>query len=225
MDILTYNLNMKKYQENYYINATKPRAAYEIGVQLTELILKSEKKLNDIVIVCIGTDRSTGDSLGPLIGHKLSTELGKTLHIYGTLDNPVHAVNLCDTLTFIENHHKNAYIIAIDASLGALDHVGYVTVGEGPLKPGLGVNKKLPDVGDLHITGIVNVSGGLDPMLLQTTRLKTVMHLAETISNGLLYCLCPARNIIENKTAITSAIACRRSLSCQAFSLLQKLKG
>lgn len=221
---------MKKYQENYYINAEKPRAAYEIGVQLTELILKSEKNLNDIVILCIGTDRSTGDSLGPIIGYKLANEHaanrhGKNLNIYGTLDNPVHAVNLSDTLSMIETRHKNAYTIAIDASLGSLDHVGYVTVGEGPLRPGLGVNKKLPDVGDVHITGIVNVSGALDPMLLQTTRLKIVMHLADTISKGLLYCFNPAQNIIENKAAITSVAAYHRTLSSQAFSLLQRLKG
>ena len=28
-------------------------------------------EFNDIVILCIGTDRSTGDCLGPLVGHKL----------------------------------------------------------------------------------------------------------------------------------------------------------
>jgi len=36
----------------------------------------------------------------------------------------------------------NPYIIAIDASLGRKDHVGLITLGTGPLRPGLGVNKK-----------------------------------------------------------------------------------
>ena len=40
----------------------------------------------------------------------------------------------------------NPFIIAIDASLGKEDHIGMMTLGSGPLKPGLGVKKKLPEV-------------------------------------------------------------------------------
>ena len=192
---------MKTLMENYYFDTASPRAAFEIGVQLTELLLKSDKPLTDVVILCIGTDRSTGDSLGPIIGYKLSgpsygpdklKRQGVT--VYGTLEAPVHATNLEAVLADISMRHKNSFCIAIDASLGTRDHIGYVTVGTGPLKPGLGVNKRLPDVGDLHITGIVNVSGTNDPMLLQTTRLKTVMLLADTITRGLLYCLAPSQS-------------------------------
>ena len=90
----------------------------------------------------------------------------------------------------------------MDASLGTKNHIGYVTVGTGPLRPGLGVNKQLPDVGDLHITGIVNVSGSNDPMLLQTTRLSTVMNLADAIADGLLYCLSPMRSSLKPHISI-----------------------
>ena len=184
--------------ENYYFDTSNPRAAFEIGVQLTDLLLKSDKVLSDVVIICIGTDRSTGDSLGPIIGYKLSrihsadSRLrAKGITVYGTLDSPVHATNLVSVLSDISAKHKDSFCIAIDAALGTPEHIGYVTIGTGPLKPGLGVNKRLPDVGDLHITGIVNLSGTNDPMLLQTTRLKTVMMLADTITKGLLYCLAP----------------------------------
>nr|WP_054754135.1 DUF1256 domain-containing protein [Piscibacillus salipiscarius] len=44
-----------------------------------------------IIILCIGTDRSTGDSLGPFIGHYLSLKPLSKLHVYGTIDQPVHA--------------------------------------------------------------------------------------------------------------------------------------
>lgn len=183
---------MKKLLENYYFNSQKTHIAYEISVQLTELILKSDKSLRDIVVLCIGTDRSTGDSLGPIVGYKLLNHPKNNLTVYGTLDNPVHALNLCETLEMIKRNHSNPYIIAIDASLGAAEHVGYITIGTGPVKPGLGVNKSLPDVGDIHITGIVNISGCMDPMLLQTTRLKTVMKLADIISTSLIYSLIPS---------------------------------
>lgn len=106
------------------------------------------------------------------------------------MKNPVHAKNLEDALTFIELNHKNPFIIAIDASLGVAEHIGYITLGEGSLAPGVGVAKKLPAVGDLCITGIVNLSGFGGQMLLQTTRLSLVLELASFIVSGLRRCLC-----------------------------------
>ena len=201
---------MKTLTENYYFDTTAGSAACKIGVRLTELLLKSDKALDDVVILCIGTDRSTGDSLGPIVGYKLLnriisdsrkiTENGIT--VYGTLDSPVHAINLEHVLSDIERRHDKPFCIAVDASLGTKNHIGYVTVGTGPLRPGLGVNKQLPDVGDLHITGIVNVSGSNDPMLLQTTRLSTVMNLADAIADGLLYCLSPMRSSLKPHISI-----------------------
>lgn len=41
-------------------------------------------------------------------------------------------------------------------------------------------------VGDIFITGIVNVSGSFEQLLLQTTRLATIFHMAESISQGIL---------------------------------------
>lgn len=136
-------------------------------------------------MLCIGTDRVTGDSLGPLVGYKLSQSRLNSVKIYGTLENPVHALNLADTTKEIYNTYTNPFIIAIDASLGNSNHLGYITLGKGPLTPGSGVKKTLLPVGDIFITGIVNVSGVLDSLILQTTRLDTVMTLADCISLGI----------------------------------------
>lgn len=78
---------------------------------------------------------------------------------------------------------------ATGASLGRSTHIGYITLGEGSLKPGAGVNKELPAVGDIFITGIVNFSGALDHMLVQTTRLNVVMSLADQIFLAINYCI------------------------------------
>lgn len=141
--------------------------------------------LSQLVILCIGTDRCTGDSLGPLTGHKLSLFKSEFFSIYGTLDNPVHALNLSDTVERIYENHSNPYIIAVDASLGISSHIGFVSIEKGPLTPGLGVRKNLSPVGNISVTGIVNVSGILENMVLQTTRLSTVMHLSDCITLGL----------------------------------------
>lgn len=143
------------------------------------------KKEQPIIIVCIGTDRSTGDSLGPLTGTFLQEKGPSTFTIYGTLDDPIHAVNLEDKLKMIYKIHKNPFVIAIDACLGKLKSVGMIQILNGPVKPGAGVNKELPSVGDMHITGIVNVSGFMEFFVLQNTRLNLVVKMARTIASSI----------------------------------------
>lgn len=144
---------------------------------------------HELVIVCIGTDRATGDSLGPLVGYKLQQLHYTNVFLYGNLDSPVHAKNIEQTLNDILTFHPNALIIAIDACLGDSQNIGCLTLGEGAIKPGAGVKKELPPVGHLHITGIVNFSSMMNMVILQNTRLALVMKMADTISSGIRYCL------------------------------------
>lgn len=137
-----------------------------------------------IILVCVGTDRSTGDSLGPLVGSQLKKYSIEGLHLYGTLDHPIHAMNLSDTLTTISQHFNNPFIIAVDACLGQLTSVGCIQIGQGPVKPGAGVNKELPPVGNMHITGIVNVGGFMEYFVLQNTRLSLVMNMSDVIAKS-----------------------------------------
>lgn len=141
---------------------------------------------SDIIVMCIGTDRSTGDCLGPLVGYKLaSMARWKNIFIYGTLDNPVHAKNLHSTLNHIKANYNRPFIIAIDACLGNHERVGCLIVEKGPISPGAGVNKKLPEVGDMYIIGVVNVGGLAEYLILQNTRLSLVMNMADIISRGM----------------------------------------
>lgn len=141
----------------------------------------------EMIVICIGTDRSTGDCLGPLVGTSLAklNQSGKLFHLFGTLEEPVHAMNLKDTLEKINQSFRNPFIIGIDACLGQTSSVGSIQVVQGPLRPGAGVNKELPPVGDIHLTGIVNVGGFMEYFVLQNTRLSLVMRLSEIISSSL----------------------------------------
>lgn len=139
----------------------------------------------EIVIVCIGTDRSTGDCLGPLVGSSLFKLNRSIFHLYGTLEEPVHAMNLQNTLDVIYSTHVNPYIIGVDACLGQSSSVGCIQVAAGPLRPGAGVNKELPPVGDIHLTGIVNVGGFMEYFVLQNTRLSLVVRMADIIAHSL----------------------------------------
>ncbi|WAA13995.1 spore protease YyaC [Fervidibacillus halotolerans] len=139
-----------------------------------------------IAIICIGTDRSTGDSLGPLVGTFLKERsLPSYFSVFGTLADPIHAVNLVDKLKRIDERNPHTFKLAVDACLGRRQNIGSIYLKKGPVKPGAGVNKTLPSVGDAHITGIVNIAGFMEFHVLQNTRLYLVMELAKTIADGI----------------------------------------
>ena len=170
----------------YYIDNSLPDAASQLSLSLSACLENMQKSWQELVILCIGSDRITGDCLGPICGQKLSGLCASRSFIYGTLSHPVHALNLSETLVTILGRHPAGLILAIDASLGDKKHLGYVTIGNGSLYPGAAVQKELPPVGDIYITGIVNISGILEYLTLQTTRLSTVISLADTITQGIL---------------------------------------
>jgi putative sporulation protein YyaC len=172
------------------VEGTDPFAVQKIKLALQNMLEdRFQPGVHQLVVLCIGTDRSTGDALGPLIGTKLARLQPKGAVIYGTLDEPVHAVNLAETIQLIEERYPSPLIIAIDACLGRVESVGSIDIGTGPMRPGAGVNKELPGVGEIHINGIVNVGGFLEYFVLQNTRLSVVIRLAETITRGLYFSL------------------------------------
>jgi putative sporulation protein YyaC len=176
--------DLLKYNSRIHID--HPAASSILQANLDLFITQLYAQPSQLIILCIGTDRSTGDSLGPLVGSKLKAlDCMANVPIYGTLDEPVHAVNLPKTIKSINDDFPKSFIIAIDACLGRTESVGYISIKEGPLQPGTGVNKTLPAIGDLHIIGIVNVGGFMEYMVLQNTRLSLVMKMAETISEGI----------------------------------------
>jgi len=171
------------------INIEDPLAAIKFGWDLASRLHKRNGTAGNCpkVLLCIGTDRSTGDCLGPLVGSKLSALEQDAFYVYGTLEQPVHASNLQQKLEEIHRHHESPLIIAIDACLGSQENVGCINIGDGSLQPGAGVNKNLPSVGEIHITGVVNIGGFMEYLVLQNTRLNLVMRMADLIAEGLLH--------------------------------------
>ena len=112
----------KKDAEVYYINERSRSASEELASLFSYCIQKDGRMFRELVFLCIGSDRITGDSLGPLIGYQLSPYCSRIFHVYGTLDDPVHALNLPDRISYIHSSHPEALLVAIDASLGSRRH-------------------------------------------------------------------------------------------------------
>ncbi len=168
-----------------FFSVDDPGAPYLIGEFIAHILPPADTK--EIIFFGIGSDRSTGDSLGPLAGSYLKEHCSCSSEIFilGTLEDTVHAVNLVERLLFIKKNFSQPFIIAVDASLGSTKDIGNIKIEKGPLIPGAAVNKKLPPTGDIHITGTVNIGGFMEYMVLQNTRLGFVMRLAKTIARGL----------------------------------------
>ncbi|MHB8927347.1 MAG: spore protease YyaC [Bacillota bacterium] len=173
------------YAPEHRVDVADPLASERVSFFLRGLLAEQFPTADAFVVLCIGTDRSTGDCLGPLIGTELEAAALPNVSVWGTLDHPIHASNLSETLRQVRQSGSGRPLVAIDACLGSLDSVGTITLGFGPLRPGAGVNKALPEVGDLAITGVVNVGGFMEYFVLQNTRLNLVFRMSKVIAEGL----------------------------------------
>ena len=140
---------------------------------------------NPPVIICIGSDLSVGDSLGPITGTKLKEKLkGTNCYIYGTLSQPITAHEIKFVNDFVRNTHPSSPVIAIDAAVGGAGVIGMMRVAKHGVAPGSGANKKLAKVGDVSIIGIIAEKSVFNFSILSATRLNMVYKMANIIAEG-----------------------------------------
>lgn len=152
-------------------------------------VIALKKMLSEIkappVIICVGSDLSVGDSLGPVTGTKLKEKLkGLNVFIYGTLSKPITAHEIKYTEEFIRLTHPQSPVIAIDAAVGVAGDIGLIKIAKRSLRPGSGANKNLAKIGDVSIMGIVAEKSLFNYALFSTTRLNIVYKMAEIIAEG-----------------------------------------
>ncbi|MGL5870249.1 spore protease YyaC [Clostridium chrysemydis] len=162
------------------INHKIPLAYYALATNLKNYICENT------VIVCIGTDKFIGDSLGPLVGSILK-ENNFPLPVYGTIDNPIHALNIDSKIKEIKDSHKDSLIIGIDACLGLRESIGEIHIRDYPIRPGKGVGKTLQSVGDISLVGIVDSNDNTDFFSSRSIRLSLIYNIAKTISYGFIH--------------------------------------
>lgn len=180
-----------------YFDTREHLVQWRLNETLYRLVEGIDKPYEDISIVCIGTDRSTGDSFGPLIGHMLSKLTLYDFRLFGTFSDPVHALTLPQTLEKINT--RKTLVIAVDACVGSPEYVGYIGLGYEPVRPGSGLGKELPAVGDISVTGIVAM-GGISPfVMLQNASLGMVYQMAEKTVFALQYALYKHKMQLEGR--------------------------
>ncbi|WP_028400256.1 spore protease YyaC [Ectobacillus panaciterrae] len=142
------------------------------------------KETRHIYVLCIGSNRINGDSVGPFVGTLLHGIFSQHLTIMGTLQHPLDATTL---EVGIRNLllPRNSYVIAVDSVSGTEETVHSIVVREGPLVPGSGVGHVLPPVGDCSIMGIVINDGPNVKQGLPYTSLHLIYTMASSIAKGI----------------------------------------
>ena len=154
---------------------------------------KNNKKIFDIVFLCIGTDRMTGDAFGPIVGSKLQEKLEKynisNINVYGTLGKNVCYTNIGETLKIINDRHPNSCVIAIDSALGEKEDIGKIIINKEQIHIGKGLGKNKIELGDISIKAIVGKNSKIPNhnfYILQNISLYEVMKLSNTVANSIV---------------------------------------
>ena len=180
---------LKLFENDLKIHYKNSYAAFSISHRLQTYLS------DNMVIVCIGTDKCIVDCLGPLIGTML-TKNNICVDVYGTLEKPVHGMNMVERVREIKQKNYKT-ILAIDACLSNKVSRGTIEVRERSITPGKGIGKLLPEIGDISIVGVMDTSDKDFNDLIQDTRLSFVYEMAEVITAGILNAVNYRNNTFE----------------------------
>ena len=111
--------------------------------------------MKETVVICIGSDKVSGDMLGPLVGSSLREEYHLPCPVYGAVGESVNGINLEEYLEMISARHGESRIIAVDAALGKGEDVGRIRLKKGGIKAGGALERAGEKVGDVGIVGVV----------------------------------------------------------------------
>ncbi len=160
--------------ETPVVSVDDPFAGETLAGALSEVLAPARNGF-PVNVLAIGSDRTTGDCLGPLVGEFLAGQPG--VSVYGTLDAPVHAANLTEVVQGVQG-----FTIAVDAALG--NPVGGICVRMDGLTPGAAFGRSLPTVGNISISALVCAPGPLGFERLRSVRLGFVRRMAHVIATG-----------------------------------------
>lgn len=133
-----------------------------------------------IYVAGIGSNRISGDSLGPFVGTLLDDLFPDHLTVLGNLKLPLDCTSIESKVTNM-TLPEGCFVVAIDSVLGNEKTINSIVVQEGHIKPGKGLGHNLPPIGDCSVMGVV-VQNDVD---FETSLLFSDLHLIYTMANNI----------------------------------------
>ena len=172
--------------ENKYLHFVK-----ELETGINDLC----ENYTNVVILCIGTIKIVGDSVGPLIGENIKNMENKYIQVYGTIKKTINFNNAKILLTEIFSKYKNPYVITIDAALANKESIGKIFLNKGYIKIGKALEKSICFYSNLNVKCVVgeNTNSKMQNLIeLKNVNEKEVRKIANMVSWGL-------ERVLENK--------------------------
>ncbi len=177
------------------LNYAKVESVQEVFTREFYRVLINEKKKNNykqIALLCIGTDKMTGDCFGPLVGTKLMQLLEDyniyNVNIYGSLEKNINYTNILEVLKKVKDENKNSCIVVIDAALSSKENIGKIIITNKNVSLGEGLKKDKVEIGNIGVKAVVGKDCKMPKYnfkILQNISLNVVMTLADVVANGI----------------------------------------
>jgi len=142
---------------------------------------ESKNPTKSKVFLCLGSDKLIFDSLGPLTGTLLKNQKDFPHYVYGTMSEPVTALQVEKAIRFIRSFHRGSEVIVIDSAIGKREEIGTIKFFNRGLRPALGVDKEMAVVGDKSIMGIVTTKDAVKDMNTCNVKLQDVFLMAKKV--------------------------------------------
>ncbi len=154
---------------------------------------------SNVIILCIGTKKVLGDSVGPLVGENIKYLENEYIKIYGVLEHTINFNNAKNIIGDIYKNFDNPYIITIDSALGSKENMGQVILNKGYIKIGKALEKSICFYSNLNIKCVVgkNTNSMVNNLVeLKNVDIEEINNIVQIVSKGIENFL---TNCIRNK--------------------------
>lgn len=144
------------------------------------------------VVLCVGSSKCVGDSLGCAVGSLLKYKYKIPNFCYGDMDKNVDRGNVEKYVEFISRKHCGRKVVVVDSAVGLAVDVGRVKVRYGGIVPRSAIDDSFMVVGDVAITGVVE-SACVGEAGLLGVKSEKVLDMAELIARA----ICEYRRLVN----------------------------
>lgn len=155
--------------------------------KIINLIDKKNISNPKITFLCIGTDRVTGDSLGPIVGSNIQKFIDSkkisNIEVIGNLEKNLNNTNIEEYTEKLED-----IIIVIDSAISNTYDIGQIIIDEKNIKAREALDNGKDINSNINIKCIVAKNFENDEtnfLMLQNVKLGIVLNLAEKVSKSL----------------------------------------
>lgn len=164
--------------------------------KFSKVVKKYKNELySEMIFLCIGTSKVSGDSFGPLVGNKLKQRINnRKIIVLGDLENNIDASNIEKSIEVIKTKYKKPLVISVDAALSRKEDIGKINIYPYGVKIRKAIENQNGGIGDLSIKVVVanNCRKPISNYIeLKRTPFSRIDYLSEIIANGI-------NEIIEN---------------------------